>query len=159
MRLNTYTKQAIVASIMNDVPKLDEAALKDSIQAALVAAMTPDVQRIYKTKPDVLRRERIPGYEVGVSVAFDTIVADLKGVDVRGVLKPFRDAQYERQRVERQITSAINGCTTLNQLTTLLPEFKKYYPTEASPTKNLPALANVVADLSKLGWPKGKVAA
>lgn len=155
MRLNTYTKQAIVSSIINDVPKLDEAALKDSIQAALVAAMTPDVQRIYKTKPDVLRRERIPSYEVGVLVAFDTIVADLKGADVRKVLKPFRDAHEERQRIMRQVTSAINTCVTLKQLTTLLPEFKKYYPTEEAPTKNLPALANIVADLSKLGWPKG----
>ncbi len=155
MRLNTYTKKAIVSSIMNDVPKLDEAALKDSIQTALVAAMTPDVQRIYKTKPDVLRRERIFSNEVGVSFNYDTIVADLKGADVRRVLKPFKDAHEERQRIVRQVTSAIEGCTTLNQLTTLLPEFKKYYPTEEAPTKNLPALANMVADLSKLGWPKG----
>ena len=33
--------------------------------------------------------------------------------------------------------------------------FKKYFPTQEKPVANLPALANVVAELSKLGWPKG----
>jgi hypothetical protein len=40
---------------------------------------------------------------------------------------------------------------------TRLPEFEKYFPAEDAPiSKNLPALANMVADLTKLGWPKGK---
>ena len=43
---------------------------------------------------------------------------------------------------------------TVDKFFEAFPEFEKYLPSEAQPTKNLPALANVVADLSKLGWPK-----
>lgn len=154
MKLTKYTKQAIVSSIMNDVPKPDDAKIKADIQAAMVKAMSPDIRKLFKAKPTALKLERI-SYEVGAAWAFDVIVADLRDMEVREVLKPFKAAHEERKRIKEQIRYAIEVCTTLKQLTERLPEFKQYYPTEAKPTVNLPALANIVADLSKLGWPKG----
>lgn len=46
------------------------------------------------------------------------------------------------------------ACKTLKQARERLPEFEKYPPkdVEKSPTM-LPALANLVADLTKVGWP------
>lgn len=37
-----------------------------------------------------------------------------------------------------------------------MPEAEKYLPKEAKSSTNVPAVANVVADLVKAGWPKGK---
>lgn len=155
MKLTKYAKQAIVSRIMNDVPKPDDAKIKADIQAAMVKAMSPDIRKLFKAKPTALKLERISGYDVGAAWAFDVIVADLRDMEVREVLKPFKAAQEERKRIREQIRYAIEVCTTLKQLTERLPEFKQYYHTEAKPTVNLPALANIVADLSKLGWPKG----
>ena len=154
MKLTKYTKQAIVSRILNDVPKPDDNTLKADIQAAMVKAMTPGMRKLYKTKPTALKIERISGYDVGASWAFDVIVADVRDMDVREVLKPFKAAHEERKRVREQLRFAIETCTTLKQLNERLPEFSRYYPTAEKPTANLPALANVVADLSKLGWPK-----
>ena len=155
MKLTKYTKQAIVSRIMDDVPKPDDAKIKADIQTAMVNAMSPDIRKLHKSKPAALKRERIIGSDVGASWSFDVIVADLRDMEVREVLKPFKAAQEERKQIKDQLRFAIEACTTLKQLTERLPEFKKYYPTAAQPTANLPALANVVADLSKLGWPKG----
>jgi hypothetical protein len=70
--------------------------------------------------------------------------------------KAYKDEDEKRQRTYYQLKSAIESCTTIKQLNDRLPEFKKYFPTVEKPVANMPALTNVVADLSKLGWPKGE---
>jgi hypothetical protein len=71
-------------------------------------------------------------------------------------LAPYETEDNKYRDAKLNLQNAIMACTTLKALETTFPEFKKYFPTETQPTKNLPALANVVADLSKLGWPKGE---
>ena len=85
----------------------------------------------------------------------DFVVGD---ADVKEAMKPFVAKKKERDDAHAKLSAIVNGCTTLAQLKKLLPEFISYFPTEAEPTKNLPAVANMVADLSKLGWPKGGAA-
>ncbi len=52
------------------------------------------------------------------------------------------------------LRGVVEGCNTVKQLKEALPEFAKYAPHEEATSKNLPALANVVAEFSKAGWPK-----
>jgi hypothetical protein len=73
---------------------------------------------------------------------------------IKAIIAPYEKQEQDRLGAERKLFAAFEGINTLKQALTTFPEFKKYYPTEAEPTKNLPALANVMADLSKLGWPK-----
>jgi hypothetical protein len=73
---------------------------------------------------------------------------------IKAILAPYEEQEDERHNAESRLSHAFAGINTLKQALTTFPEFKKYYPTEEQPTKNLPALANVMADLSKLGWPK-----
>ena len=152
MRLDKSTKQAILRSIVADIPKPTVEVAKLEIQAALLKAMSPLARKLYKQNPAALTKERL-GYDHGFDYSAMVVVGD---ADFAAVVKPYVEAKDQRREVYNKLKSIIDGCSTLKQLKTLLPEFEKYVPTEEAPTKNLPAVANVVADLTKLGWPKDK---
>jgi hypothetical protein len=158
MRLDKYTKSSIVKAIMNDVPEPDKAKRRVDLQAAIVKAMSPEVRKVFKSTPGALRTHHVgdtiyDGYGWGTR---DIIAGDVTDKAIEEILKPYKAEDEARYATKRKLQGIVEGCSTLKQLQTLLPEFKQYMPTEAAPTKNLPAVANVVADLSKLGWPKSK---
>lgn len=150
MKITKYDKTAIVSSIMDDVPKPKHAALVAEIQATLAAGMSDQARKLYKTHPKALASDRLYGSSYGLDYAMMFIVGD---ANVSKVLKPFVDAEETRTQARSKVRSAIESCNTLKQLMDRLPEFERYYPTEQQPTKNLPALFNVAADLAKMGWP------
>lgn len=156
MKLTKYQKEAIVRAIMNDVPKPDRAQRHATVQAAVVKAMTPECRKVYNRTPAALATQHT-GYTTYNECNYSTqtiVVGDAPRVNVNAILKVYEDEDAAYEKARRQLKAAVEGCSTLKQLETALPEFKKYFPTEQQPTKNLPALANVVADLTKLGWPK-----
>jgi hypothetical protein len=156
MKLTKFHKEAVIRAIMQDVPKPDKTARYAKVQAAFVKAMSPECRKVYNKTPKAL-----VSHYVG-DITYDGFSSSTRGV-IRGdvssdktaeILKPYEDEQKAYDKAKQQLCGAIMACTTLKQLKATFPEFEKYLPTEAAPTKNLPALANVVADLSKLGWPK-----
>jgi len=157
MKLNKFQKQAIVRSIMADVPKVDRAKRRATIQAEVVKLMSPAVRKIYNTAPFALRKQHVGDliYDGVNWDARDVIAGDVAEKDIKVICEPYKAEDDARYKAERSLTGVVEACSTLKQLKDRLPEFTKYYPTEGVSTANLPALANVVADLSKLGWPKG----
>lgn len=149
MRLSTYQKQAIVRAVMADVPVADDEVIYQEAQAALVKAMSPNVRKVYRENPKALRTAYVS--DIFSRYRRDLIVGD---ADISKTLAPWHEAIEKRAEAERKLRSVVNGCSTLKQLKTALPEFAKYMPTEDKPTANLPALANLAADFSRLGWPK-----
>lgn len=156
-RITKWDKEAIVKAIMADVPMPDKKKRKQELQAAVVKAMSPEARKLYKNCPEALRTQCIGEllYD-GTWSSRDIIVGDVKDATVKELTKKYQEEDQKVIDARYALKGAINACTTLKQLETRLPEFKKYYPTAEKPAANLPALANVVADLSKLGWPKGK---
>lgn len=156
MKLNTYTKAAIVRAIMNDVPKPDKTKRHEALQAAIVKAMSPECRKVYNKTPNALARQHVGNttYDGCNWHTREVIKGDAPEDKIKALLKPYDDEDEAYDKAREQLEAAIKGCNTLNALKKAFPEFEKYLPTEAQPTKNLPALANVVADLSKLGWPK-----
>jgi len=157
MKLNKYQKQAIVSSIMADVPKVDKDKRRAAIQAEVVKLMSPTVRKIYNTIPSALRKQHVGDliYNGTNWNERDIIAGDVAEKDIKAICEPYKAEDETRYKAERSLAGVVEACSTLKQLKDRLPEFTKYYPTEEAPTANLPALANVVADLSKLGWPKG----
>ena len=160
MRLTNQLKEAIVRAIMQDVPKPDCSKRHETVQAALVKAMSPACRKVYKSlfNPKKVFRTTFAGTLYN-GTAYDTrevIVGDAPSGLLSELLKPYdaEDAKYAQAK--RNLQQAVMACTTTKQFKAAFPEFEKYAPTENQPTKNLPAMANVVADLSKLGWPKGE---
>jgi len=155
MNLDKYTKQAIVTAIMQDVPKIDTEARAKAIKEAIIKAMSPEVRKLYKTKPEALRQASVAYADEYGRWSHNAIVGDVSDEKIKEIVAPYKKEEDERADMKRKLTHAFEGIRTLKAALKAFPEFKKYMPTEAEPTKNLPALANVVADLSKLGWPKG----
>jgi hypothetical protein len=153
MKLTKLHKEAIVRAIMQDTPPIDKVKRAEDIIAKIVKAMSPEVRKLYKTKPDALRRTSV-AYTNQYFNWHDVIVGDVSNDVIKEITAPYKQEEQERSDMHRKLTHAFSGINTLKQAMTTFPEFKKYYPTEMEPTKNLPALANVMADLSKLGWPK-----
>lgn len=158
MRLDKYTKASIVKAIMNDVPEPDKAKRRVDLQAAIVKAMSPEARKLYNKTPSALRTHHVGDtlYDSRSWSTRDIIAGDVDDKTIDKLLKPYKDEDDARAATKRKLQGIVEGCSTLKQLKTLLPEFEQYMPTEAAPTKNLPAVANMVADLSKLGWPKNK---
>ena len=157
MKLNKYDREAIVRAIMNDVPKPDKAKRRAAIQAAVVKLMTPECRKVFTRTPEALA-EFYAGDLTNTDyyATKNIVIGDAPKDQVRAILQPYKDEDAARFDAQTKLSSAVHACSTLKQLTDRLPEFTKYFPVESTPAKNLPALANVVADLSKLGWPKGQ---
>jgi len=154
MKLNKWQKQGIIQAIKDDIPTPDDEVVHIEVQAAFVAAMSPEVRKLYNLKPNALREEHLRPGASGCKYS-PFIVGDVNTDDV---IKPWVEAGEKRYAAIQGVCRVVEGCSTLKQLQAALPECVKYMPTEDAPSKNLPALANVVADLVHLGWPKPKAA-
>lgn len=159
MKVTKLQKEAIVRAIMQDVPKPDKSKRHAKVQAALVKAMSPECRKLFAKRPDVLREHHTGDitYDGSGWDKRHVTLGDAPKGTIDEILKPFRAEDDAYNEAKQNLKNAIMACTTLKALQTTFPEFIKYFPTETQPTKNLPALANVVADLSKLGWPKGEL--
>jgi len=157
MRINKWDKQSIVKAIMDDVPKPDKYKRRNELQAAVVKLMSPVCRKLFKTTSTALAR-----YHVGDLISewgHETryiVCGDVPEEKIKELTQKYWDEEKAHDAARRSLKCAVEACTSLKQLNERLPEFKKYFPTEEKPVANLPALANVVADLSKLGWPKNK---
>jgi hypothetical protein len=154
MKFNKYTKQSIVRAIIQDIPPIDKEARANAIKEAIVEAMSPEVRKLFKSNPKALRTDQVMYASPLRNWGYDVVVGDVTKEQINAITAPYEKQEEERNGAERKLEAAFSGINTLKQALATFPEFKKYYPTEAEPTKNLPALANVMADLSKLGWPK-----
>ena len=149
MKIAKWQKEAIVRAIMADVPEVDSTKIGADIQAALVKVMSPDARKLYRSDPKALATKYIPGTLTNHGQR-DFIVGN---ADVDSVIKPWKEQAYARDLARRQVHAAVESCNTLAQLKARMPEFIKYFPTEAEPTKNLPAVINLLPSLTALGWP------
>ena len=156
MKLSKLTKEAIVRAIWNEVPEIDYKARKVANQPALVELFSPDVKVVYKKRPTALNKDIYSGvfsYEMPYQERY-LIVADLTEEQIESVLEPYTEENAARTRAKDKLEDLVMGCSTRKQLVNLLPECEKYLPAEASTDRSLPVVANVISDMTKLGWPK-----
>lgn len=163
MKLSKLTKQAIVRAIWNEVPEIDYKARKVVIQAALVELFTPEVKAVYEKQPGALKAvycSPLSSYAGGSSdMSYEdrhVTVADLTEEQIDSVLEPYTEEDRARVEARNKLVDLIMGCSTRNRLVKLLPECEKYLPAAESTDRSLPVVANVIADMTKLGWPKGE---
>jgi hypothetical protein len=157
-RITKWDKESIVRAIMADVPKPDKSKRKEELQAAIVKAMSPEARKLYNKSPSALRTYHLGDliYDNCNWASREIIRGDVTEVAIDELCKKYKAEDEAYNDARRALKGAIESCTTIKQLNDRLPEFKKYFPTAEKPAANLPALANVVADLTKLGWPKGE---
>ena len=76
--------------------------------------------------------------------------------EMMAIRQSYADECIMLNNLRKQLTAVIASCTTLKQAKEALPEFIKYLPEEPGNAidRTLPVVGNLVADLSKAGWPK-----
>jgi len=150
MKLTQYHKDAIVRSILNDIPTKDGKTEKAKAQAALVKGMGRSCKTIYKTNPTALADVYVSGHEYPFGGYGQSLICG--DADSTAILEPFRKQKKERDDIETKIKGVLKGINTRKQFIDLFPEFSAYAPPEEGSCSTLPAISNVIADLVKVGW-------
>lgn len=158
MKLNQYQKQAIVRAIFDDVPPIDNEAIKAAIQAAIVKAMSPECKRAYKACPAALRTRSTYDVTDDRGIA-QFITGDISSDQFAAIIEPWAEAKRKHSTARTALTQAIESCATVKQLEERMPEFSAYFPKPVAPTPNLPVIANAVQMLTALGWKPPRAAA
>ena len=166
MRLTTYIREAFVKAAMDDVPapeKFEDKVhkiVKDDALSQLPAklqAIAKDKDLCWYLNQNSYYFYRQPFHSVYIVTArgkeYTPSEEAKKQIDEIAVAA---NADKEmRQALKSKLMAAAQACTTTKQLRELLPEFDQYLPLEAETTcRTLPAVANIMSDFVKAGWPK-----
>lgn len=169
MKLTKLHRQAFVKAVIQDLPQIDyEAMAHKFVREKAVEALPPQLRPValddklnsYLTMETMWFDNHRTG--IGATRVFGGGRSggfSLKAKDQATLDKIMESAQHQREeraRMEERMNGVIAACTTVKMAKTHLPEFAKYLPEEVEKTNNLPAIANIVADLTKMGWPKDK---
>ena len=158
MRLTNYMRDAFISAAMHDVPQED---FRDQMQTLLtkaaISCLPPKVRAFYDDPAtrDFVCQTRLPyGFEYTCVPGLGTLPEGTQEKYTK--LKEKQKEQNTRLRELRgQLRGVAYSVRTRKALVALLPEFEKYLPADDSATcKTLPAVANVMADFVKAGWPK-----
>jgi hypothetical protein len=164
-RLTKYQREAFVEAVMQDVPTIDyEKQAHDLVKNAALAILPPQVRAIADNKDLCHYLETTMhwfGYHQGNFSSLcvyqgrqTNYMTDEVQKQLDAIIE-LAQAQNERlNEMRNKLTAAIGGCTTDRMARERLPEFIKYLPEPEEKTPYLPAVANIVADLVSLGWPK-----
>jgi hypothetical protein len=171
MKLTKYMREAFVSAAMNDVPTVDytEQIRKEVVRASMAAlpdavlAVWLDKQtfKYIKTAYRTFAGQsfEVPGIEgarwTNTKAMPELLAADKALID--NLVARHKAQEEQTKALEAKLGAAAASCTTRKQLAELLPEFEKYLPADApAACRTLPAVANIVSEFTKAGWPKGK---
>jgi len=168
MRLTNFLRDSFIRAAMNDVPRIDyhEQAQKYA-KEQLITKLPKEIQGLAKdNKLNQWLNSEYISMPMNISNFYGFTDknnnAVLKGdMAVWTQLEEFsrliRVQTETLNALESRLRSVAYACTTRKQLLEALPEFEQYLPEEeAKAAKNLPALANVLSDFVKAGWPKNQ---
>lgn len=147
MKLTNYLRDAFVRSVMQEVPAIDYDLLAKQLQDALYSGMSADVRRVYRKTPNALK---VQGFWFsGDRYQRKSVVGD---ADFDLIFPQYNAVPNARDDFQHKLKKAVNGFTTVKQVRDAYPELAHHLPDEKVPTKNLPAQANLIAELVLLGW-------
>jgi len=160
VRLTNSIRSAFVNSVMNDVPSVDYIDQMQREANRIGRAMMPwEIAAVYDKYPDWFELEwACIGQWYGYG-PFPRKHAAFHAEDIQAMdrLKQLEKEQsLALSRLRNQLEQAAASATTTKALAEMFPEFAKYLPAEETKTRNLPAIANVVADFVRAGWPKNQ---
>lgn len=150
MKLTRSDRAAFVHAVLQDVPAEDWRAQFDAVTR-------DEVLPLVVAHPHVAVVRHAWGGNANVFLKDCPETADVRAK--LAAITEAQDAEYTaRTALQRKLEAAIGACSTLAAAQKALPEFEKYLPKDRTTTgaTSLPVVANLVADLTKLGWPKDK---
>lgn len=173
MRLTNFLRDAFVRAVMADVPTInyEEKAQKLAREAVMTkfkeAFPTLDYEAACQSgwfeSSSISLPYGITNIYMKATCGYGMLQDDKKlwpKLEALAEQKKEQDSKFSA--LQSRLSGVAYACTTRKQLEEALPEFSAYLPAEeAKAAKNLPAVANVLSDFVKAGWPKhnkGKIA-
>lgn len=172
MKLTKYTRQAFVRAAMDDVPEVDyNQRARDIALAAAEKLIPAEIKLLIAKSATALWVHKhwltLPGSFSNILVATPSDSgsywlkekAPKVWAELCVLAKSDEKQREQRKELRLKLTACAESVTTRKALADLLPEFEKYLPVdEREAIRTLPAVANVVAEFTKAGWPKHGVA-
>lgn len=172
MNLNKTHREEIVAQVMRDTLKRHKLSLHDRLQAVVDNAITKSGPRIIgplwkdkelgkylnrtSTSANYLRSSDDKRYVADlpyVSTLYGYVIDDQAKVEITSIIDDHTEEQKLRDDAESALRGAIAGIRTRKQFIEQFPELEKYAPSVVTADRSVPAIANVMASLTKIGWP------
>lgn len=159
MKLTNNLRQAFVRAAMNDVPSIDYTEQIRTLVNSKVKKLhiKAGIQDLHTER---LNSQYFSFAHQGFSVRGLTTDehSQLKlDPELKALSAKYEEQRQERLKLETSLEGAIAGCNTRKQAVDALPEFEKYLPADGvAAMRSLPALANVLTDFVKAGWPKNQ---
>ena len=166
MKLTNSMRNAFVLAAMNDVPQVDYDGQACKLVTAAAAKLFADtfpgadyeklnaagwLNATWFSTPHYLSSVYVPAPSAQ-SIRNSELEAQLQ--ELANAAKAQSD---QRDELEQKLRAVAYSVTTREALVKALPEFEKYLPSAPDAVaKNLPAVANLVADFTRAGWPKDK---
>lgn len=166
MRLTKSDKDAFVLAVVQDIPKIDyQEQVRALVYEDSIAQLPAKVQPIARDKTLSHYLETSSWWRDGFgSIRVYRPLGGSFSLSKEAQAKVDKLTELHNEQKKRidearsKLRGAIEPCTTLKIALERLPEFESYLPKQQEKTIYLPSIANLCADLSKLGWPKDKAA-
>lgn len=167
MRLTNIIRDSFIRAVMHDLPSPEnfEKQAHDIYKADAIEQMPAQL------RPLALDKELSTWFETNSVYTYNSpfssvyvftqrghsyVASDAAKAKVAELTAKAKTHKAEREALEEKLKGVAYGCTTRKMLAEALPEFDKYLPAdEPAACRSLPAVANLVADFTKAGWPKG----
>lgn len=161
-RLTKVTRAAFVRAVMDDVPDIDVDVCSEELQAIIYRYVPAEVQAVFDLDPTWLEGQSQAVHGEGgckwVRYRWYEYSNENLPAEATAYLDRLQERRHERGALKDKLTGIADGAKTVKELRTMLPEFEKYMPDETPVArKQLPVLSNLMADVVKMGWPKGKI--
>lgn len=166
MKLTKYIREAFVRAVMQDVPKPEdfEAQAHKLVIEDAISKLPAKVQPLARDNEAryCLRTSSHWMHPFSSVIVFEPRDSDYHpSPEVQGQVDELAEKKRAddkmRNDLQEKLMAAAMSCTTRKALAELLPEFEKYLPEDTpAAMRTLPAVANIVADFAKAGWPAGK---
>jgi hypothetical protein len=173
-RLTKDMRHTFVKAVMTDVPAPDESQCSNELQELLKPAMPPEAvalltvdegswlesaaTTVYPEYDSSYRTERWYRNSISIRYKWLSYSNDDFPQAAKDYLENLRVIMGNRERLRDKIGGIAEGCTTIAQLKEALPDMAKYAPDDTPPAKkNMPVVANLMAEVVAMGWPGGKI--
>lgn len=182
MNLTKAHREEIVSAVMRDTPKRHKLDIQDRLQAVVDKAISErgpkGIAKLWKDKElgvYLHRSSTCAGYlcpcdseRYGYhsNVPYLTVLHghefpkdDPMRSEIGAIVDDHLDELAQRAAAKTALSGALAGIRTRKQFLAQFPELAKYAPADNVMDRSVPAIANVMGTLSKLGWPADKAAA
>lgn len=170
MRLTKLIKESFVRAVMNDTPAIDyDTMIRSSVTEWLKENTPKEIISLAKKHPEYFNTDDYLWLNGFGCIRFDVLprsshhqrdLAYKIQKALAELIGKKKQQDEARNTLKFKLEGTIEAFTTVKAAKAALPELAKYLPEdEEKAVKNLPAIANTIADLVAAGWPKGKAAA